>query len=92
MTTKRRPIKRNLRTRITGEVIEAYREGDQIRLHRALGLLPSDASPLDDSVLDDCPYPHGYCIAATWETVREFRVLLDAAVKGEADDNAGTVQ
>lgn len=92
MSTKRRPVKRALRVRITHEAIEAYRAGDHLRLHRALGLLPSDASPLDDCVLGECPYPQGYCIAATWETVREFRLLLDAAMKGEADDNAGNMQ
>lgn len=79
MTTKRKPLKRNARRRITAEAVEAFRAGDHKRLHRALGLFPWDASPLDECVMDPCPYSPGYCIARSWEDVRELRELLEAA-------------
>ncbi len=79
MTTKRKPLKRNARRRITAEAVEAYRAGDHKRLHRALGLFPWDASPLDECVMDSCPYHDGMCIARSWETVRELRELLEDA-------------
>lgn len=79
MTTKRRPLKRILRTRITAEAIEAYQAGDERRLHRALGLKPWDASPLDAGVLEPFPHDPSLCMAQSWATIRELRLLLEAA-------------
>ncbi len=50
MTTKRTPLRRNARVRITPEAVEAYKAGDYIRLHTALGLKPCEVSPLPLSV------------------------------------------
>ena len=57
MTSKRTPLNRQSRMRITPAAIEAYRAGDASALHRALGLKPWEASPLrvegDGSWRDD---------------------------------------
>ena len=45
MPTKRRLSKQRAH-RITAEAVEAFRAGDFIGLHRALGLAPWQASPL----------------------------------------------
>lgn len=81
MSTKRRPIARRQKLRISQEAIDAYLAEDMRRLHRALGLKPWEANPLEDSVLGPCPYGPEYCIAQTWETVRELRLLLEDAVQ-----------
>lgn len=81
MTTKRKPIDRRQRLRISPEAIAAYQAEDFMRLHNALGLNPWDASPLDVGPLETCPYPNSNAIAMSWGTVQELRRLLDAAVE-----------
>ena len=46
MPTKRRPLRRDLRRRITPEVVAAWQAADYRTLHCALGLRPWEASPL----------------------------------------------
>ena len=40
LATNRTPINRARRRKITPEAVEAYRAGDYMRLHKALGLMP----------------------------------------------------
>ena len=46
MPTKRRPLKRETRRRVTPAAVEAYKARDYMRLHLALGLMPWQPSPL----------------------------------------------
>jgi len=46
MPTRRTPLRRNLRRRITPVAIAAWKAADYIGLHRALNLAPWEASPL----------------------------------------------
>lgn len=46
MATKRRPINRARRRKITPDAVEAYLAGDYHRQHAALGLMPWEGSPL----------------------------------------------
>lgn len=92
MSTKRRPLKRDQRRRITLEAVQAYQAGEHLRLHRALGLMPWDASPLDEFVTGPCPYPPGNCIAQSWEMVRELRQMLESAVAASINLDEGSKQ
>jgi hypothetical protein len=66
MTTKRTPISRQSRLRITPEMVDLYRRGLALELHRALGLRPWHPSPFDIE-LDDFPEPEGnFDPAMTW--------------------------
>jgi hypothetical protein len=81
MPVKRRASKQ-LRHRITPEAIAAYRAGDYMRLHRALGLMPWECSPLPEAVhglgVNQGPRPscwddwHGY------EQAQELQRELEA--------------
>jgi hypothetical protein len=57
MPTTRTPRRRHNRRRITAEAIEAFRRGDVLALHRALGLKPWEISPID--IGDDGEHPPG---------------------------------
>lgn len=51
MPTTRKPLRRNLRRRLTPAAIDAWKAADFIALHRALGLHPWEASPLPDTII-----------------------------------------
>lgn len=79
------PIKRRLAKgiahKITPEAIEAFRAGDWLGLHRALGLAPWQPSPIDT----DTPEPPAWATqrgktgwAEEWPMVFELRQALDA--------------
>ena len=55
MATKRKPIERNVRQRITPEAVKAYLDEDDGELRRLLGLKPWEISPLD--AVGPCVYP-----------------------------------
>jgi hypothetical protein len=83
MVTKRTPINRPARSRITAEAVNAFRRMESASdddafwdahhdLHRALGLRPWQwpAILYPDEV---CPYPAGSHAAHHWQTEREGR-------------------
>ena len=71
--------------RITGEAVEAYRQGDYMRLHRALGLMPWECSPLPVEVdglgVDQGPRPSYYDERHGWEQSQELQRELEKATK-----------
>ncbi len=50
MPTKRKRLSRQAQQRISPAAFEAYRAGDYMALHRALGLAPYEPSPLPQSI------------------------------------------
>ena len=84
MPVKMRAAKDRQR-RITPEAVEAYKAGDYMRLHRALGLMPWECSPLPDEVhghgVDQGPCP-SYCNELHgWEHAQELQRELEKAAK-----------
>ena len=75
------PVKRRTHKarphRITDEAIDAYRAGDRLTLHRALGLRPWQPSPLDADE-DEAPWPPCTAGAVHWPLARELRAELVA--------------
>lgn len=59
---------------ITPEAVEAFADGDWIRLHRALGLKPWECSPLD--ARDDFVLGSGTAFATSVEQARQLRAEL----------------
>ncbi len=77
MPTKRTPIRRGARTRITPEAVAAYQAGDGAALHGLLGLKPWEASPLDAKTWK-CPYDDdSTAYAGSWQQARELRGQLE---------------
>ena len=77
MATKRTPINRGQRRRVTPEVLAAFRAGDHEALAVALRLKPWEINPLD--IADDEPCPYQHSIGATsWEQALELRRELKA--------------
>ena len=76
MPVKRRRAKGRTH-RITPEAVAAYKVGDALALHMALGLKPWEESPLD---VDDGPPPSwakpGHAVYDTWEQAQRLRRLL----------------
>ena len=79
MPTKRRPIKRDLRQRITPEAVAAYIADDDALLHELLGLKPWEESPLD--VGDENTNPPGTAAYESWPKARALRDELEALAK-----------
>lgn len=79
MPTKRQPLRR-ARHGITPQAIEAYRERDYMRLHRALGLKPWECSPLpgDPLGVDQFERPHYVMDSHGWETAQRLQRELEA--------------
>ncbi|TGR13059.1 hypothetical protein EN833_07750 [Mesorhizobium sp. M4B.F.Ca.ET.190.01.1.1] len=50
MPTKRKPLYRDIKRRVTPAAVEAFRAGDYAALHRILGLRPWEMSPLPSEV------------------------------------------
>ena len=65
-------------TRITPEAVEAYRAGDEMALHRALGLKPWEPSPID--AIGNCPWSEGSGGSLSWAKVKALRGELEAAI------------
>jgi hypothetical protein len=79
MPTKRTPINRAQRRRVTPEAVEAFRAGDHTALGHALALKPWEASPLD--VCDSHPPQSGTAWARSWPEVQRLRKELIQASK-----------
>jgi hypothetical protein len=84
MTTKRTPISRQSRLRITPEMVDLYRRGLALELHRALGLRPWHPSPFDIKS-DDFPEPEGdFHTSMSWREsephIAAIRRQLEAAL------------
>lgn len=77
MPTKRRTPK-NHEHPITAEAIDAFRKGDHVRLHRALGLKPWQHSPLD---VDRVERP-AWINPVDWNLQTELRAELIEAAGG----------
>jgi hypothetical protein len=76
MPTKRTKRTRHQRIRVTDAAREAFRAGEWMTLHRALGLKPWEVSPLD---ADDgpCPYPLNTGGGSSWEQAKALRAELE---------------
>ena len=74
MPLKRRAPKAR-QHRVTPEALVAFQAGDRMGLHRALGLKPWQASPLDVSD-GPCPWPQNTAGAASWPLARWLRAEL----------------
>jgi hypothetical protein len=83
MPTKRTPINRATRRRISPKAVAAFKAKDEVELHRALGLKPWEASPLDAGPRASCPWPSGTGGFVTWGQAQALRAALEAAVKAE---------
>ena len=77
MPTKRRTAK-SREHRITPEALAAFKAGDSIRLHRALGLRPWQPSPLEADT-GPVPWPPGSSGAVSWALACDLRAKLEAA-------------
>jgi hypothetical protein len=84
------PVKRRIGKafahRITPEVIEAYQDGDFLRLHRALGLKPWERSPLPQSVTpqsvgEEPPGPNASAWDASWWQAKAIQELILAEIE-----------
>jgi len=82
MATKRTPIKRDLRQRITHEAVKAYLDEDDGELCRLLGLTPWKISPLD--AVGPCVYSGGTGRAMSWPQAAALREELRKAA-GDSD-------
>ena len=72
--------------RITPEAIAAFRAGDSLALHRALGLRPWQISPLDVEAGEPCVYPAGSGGAMSWPLALELRAELLEAVPASSSE------
>jgi hypothetical protein len=79
MPTKRKPIKRPIRQRVTLAAIKAYRAGDDAELRRLLALAPWEASPLEVDADEPCPYSPDKAIALSWPKAVALREELEKA-------------
>lgn len=92
MPTKRTPIHRNRKARITPEVLAAYKHGDVLTLHRLLGLKPCEASPLpyklsalgvDQDTPPEWLDSHGL---ADWRQAQDLQLEIEKALREEESD------
>ena len=85
MPTKRTKRVRTQGRRITPAALEAFKAGDPISLHRALGLKPWDRSPLDiDLAVKPPTEPRATAYLQTWPQAYELREALEAALRSAA--------
>ncbi|MGE3159007.1 MAG: hypothetical protein AB7E84_00255 [Xanthobacteraceae bacterium] len=83
MPTRRTPVNRSPRRRITEEAIAAYRSGDRIALGRALRLRPWEyPGPLDVATDEPCSYPAGSAAGVWWPRLLELRRELEEVKAG----------
>ena len=73
------PSKRRMKTRspmfsISDQARVAFKAGDYLALHAALGLKPWQVSPLDAD--GECPYPLSSAGGATWGESQKLRQEL----------------
>lgn len=83
MPVKRRQPKRREHA-ITPEAVAAFKRGDVVGLHRALGLKPWHPSPL--SAGGDCPWHSSSMGAKSWSLATELRAELLEAIGGSNAD------
>ncbi len=92
MPTKRKRLSRQAQQWISPAAVEAYRAGDYMALHRALGLAPYEPSPLPQSIEplgidpDQPPPDDGTCWVSAYPKILELHRLLEAAL---AEENGG---
>jgi hypothetical protein len=82
MPTKRTPLRRNIKQRITSEAIEAYQARDYSRLHQALGLRPWHISPLRCD--PERPPTTSSPWNDSWQQAAELQALLEEALARRA--------
>ncbi len=74
---RRRRTEKARRHRITAEAQQAYEKGDWLLLHRALGLKPWEASPLDVERPEDAELRVGSAWARTVPDALQLRAELE---------------
>jgi hypothetical protein len=77
--TKVRRRQHAQRQRITSDAVDAFLAREFITLHRALGLRPWEASPIDAG--EPCVYPAGSAYAESFDRAVELRNELQRACK-----------
>jgi hypothetical protein len=65
--------------RITPEAVQGFEAGDVLALHRALGLRPWQASPLDVDGPEPPAWAGRTAWAASWPPAAELRAELERA-------------
>lgn len=79
MATKRTPLNRGARRRISPEAVDAFRAGDRQALARVLGLQPWVPNPIDvDGPLPPEWASPGTAWAQAWPAAYELRRQLEA--------------
>ena len=79
MPTKRTPIKRAQQRQITPEAVEYFAKADWRALHRALGLKPWEASPLDATTPEPPEWMNDERNRADWRAAYELRSALKSS-------------
>ncbi|WP_189375237.1 MULTISPECIES: hypothetical protein [unclassified Mesorhizobium] len=80
MATKRTPLNRGAKRRISPDAVAAFRAGDHQALATALGLLPWQPNPLDvDAPLPPAWASSGTAWAQAWPEAFSLRQQLEAA-------------
>ncbi len=83
MATKRTPLRRDIKRRVTPAAIEAFRAGDHKALNRALGIKLWEPSPLgvDGPEPPEWAKNDGTGWTAAWPKIWEIRQALEAAIR-----------
>lgn len=66
--------------RITPEAVAAYIAGDEVALHRLLGLKPWEPSPI--GAVGESPWPRGSGGETSWPKACKLREELDRLARG----------
>jgi hypothetical protein len=69
--------------RIRPEVVEAFKAGDYVALHLALGLKPWEASPLDVGRGPVPAYAGDGPWAESWPRAQELRRAIEEAIRAD---------
>ena len=88
MPTKRTPINRATRRRISPRAVASFKATDEVELHCALGLKPFEASPLDAGPRTECPWSEGTAGFATWGQAQALRAALEQQIMDAVLRNA----
>lgn len=81
MPTRRTPIKRAQRSRVTPAAVQAFIAEDDDALRELLGLKPWEISPL--KAVGQCPFASSSMGARSWPRAQMLREQLEAAAETE---------
>lgn len=81
MATKRTPLHRDIKRRITPAAIDAFTAGDRLGLYNALNLKPWQPNPFECDGPEPPAWAKGTAWAADWPMMWKIRQDLEAASK-----------